>query len=240
MEINRILDAEPALAYRHHDYGWTALHVAVMSRKPEIVDLILSRSTVALDRDDLWDGSVNTRASFASDRFAHWAMRRSTALHYACLLGDMEIVEMLLCHGAKWTIPDLNNLLPEHYIDVSNGDDSKKEFNRLCAEETFKQLKQHEADEKLRRTQKLAEEEELERSKLEEEKKSKKSKEAKEAKQLKKLAEGEESERKKKLAEEELKLEQRKRQSTLFPFQRQLHLSSFFWPDRCYRETYRR
>jgi ankyrin repeat protein len=71
----RILDAKPELAYGRHPYGWTALHVAVMNQKPAIVDLILSRSTAALNKRDSWDGSDNQRASFASNRFPHRAVR---------------------------------------------------------------------------------------------------------------------------------------------------------------------
>jgi len=76
--------------------------------------------------------------SFASDRFPHRALHGSTALHYTCLVGDMEIVGVLLGHGAKWTKHDSIDLLPNHYVDVSNGDSKKVEFKYLCEEETLK------------------------------------------------------------------------------------------------------
>lgn len=57
----------------------------------------------------------------------------STPLHYACLLGDMKIVEVLLRNGAEWTISDAKNFLPEDYARI-NGDRKMQEFNRLCRE----------------------------------------------------------------------------------------------------------
>jgi ATP-dependent Clp protease ATP-binding subunit ClpB len=197
---------DPTLAYRRHPYGWTALHMAVTNQKPAIVDLILSRSTAAINERDSWDGSDDKRASFASDRFPHKAMRNSTALHYACLLGDMEIVEVLLRQGADWTIKDKNNLLPERCIDVSNGDDKKHEFKRLCEE----WLKRREEEDELKRAKELEENDQLKRTeKLEEDDQSKQSKQSKEA-------EEEELKRVKKLAEDEELLQRRKRQSECF------------------------
>ena len=163
----RILDVKPELAHGQHPYGWTALHVAVMNRKPTVVDLILSRSIAALDERDLWDGSDKYRVLFASNGFAHRAVRGSTALHYACLLGDMETVKVLLRHGAQWTIPDNIGLLPEHYIDVSHGVDKKHEFKRLCEEDKLRRAKMLEEQSK-----KLAEEA-LKQSKKREQEESK-------------------------------------------------------------------
>ena len=140
--------------------------MAVMNRKPAIVDLILSRSTAALNKCDSWDGSDNQCVSFASNRFPHWGMRKLTALHYACLLGDMEIVEVLLRHGAQWTISDSIGLFAERYIDVSNGDGKKHEFTRLCVEETLKQLEMREQEYELKRAKEV--EEKLKQSKMSE------------------------------------------------------------------------
>lgn len=179
-----------------------------MNQKSAIVDLILSRSAAAVDKRDSWNGSESNerRASFASDRFPHRALRGSTALHYACLLGDMEIVGALLRHGAKWTIPDSIGLLPEYYVDISSGDGKKHEFKCLCEEETLKRAKKLAEEEESKRSEKLAEEEELKRAKKLVEAESKRTKKlAKEEalKRAKELAEEEESERSKKLAKEE-------------------------------------
>jgi ATP-dependent Clp protease ATP-binding subunit ClpB len=188
-----------------------------MNRKPTIIDLILSRSTAAVDERDSWDGSNEQRSSFASDRFPHRALRLSTALHYACLVGDIEIVKVLLRHGAKWTISDSIGLLPEYYIDVSSGDGKRLEFKRLCEEETLKQLKKREQEDELRRAKELEEKEESKRlTKLEEESK-RLTKLEEESKRLKELAGEEEAKRLKKLEDEEALLERRRRQSKCFP-----------------------
>jgi ATP-dependent Clp protease ATP-binding subunit ClpB len=168
-----------------------------MNQNPAIVNLILSRSTAALNEPDSWDGSDDERASFASDKFSHRALRESTALHYACLLGDMEITEALLKQGAKWTIADDNNLLPEHCIDVSNGDDKKKEFKRLCEEELMR-AKKREEEEELKQTNKPTDEEQLKLPKKPEDDEESEEEELKQAE---------------KRAEDEELLKRRKRQS---------------------------
>ena len=213
----------------------------VINRKHSIVDLILSRSTTTVNKHDLWEGSSKQRASFASDTFPHRALRGLTALHYACLLGDMEIMGVLLRHGAKWTKSDFIDLLPGHYIDVSNGDGKMVEFKRLCEEEISKEEKKRKEEDELRQAKereaelkqakKLAEEEESKRLKtLEEESKQLKkfaeeeelkrlTKLEEESKQLKKIAEEEESKQLKKLEDEEALLKRHTRQSKCFPSQ---------------------
>ena len=186
-----------------------------MNRKPTIVDLILSRSTAAIDKQDSWYGSNKERASFASDRFPHRALRNSTALHYACLVGDMEIVRVLLGHGAKWTISDSIGLLPERYLDISGGDDKRQEFKCLCEEETSKQLKKREQEDELRRAKEL-EEESKQVKKLEEEESKRPNKLEEESKWLKKLK------------DEEALLKRRRRQSKCFPFPPLTVLMHFF------------
>lgn len=58
----------------------------------------------------------------------------STALHYACLVGDMKVVDLLLRNGAKWVEKDGNKMLPQEYASV-HGEDSVAEFKRLCEAE---------------------------------------------------------------------------------------------------------
>jgi ATP-dependent Clp protease ATP-binding subunit ClpB len=221
----RILDVKPELAHFEHPHGWTALHVAVMNQKHTIVDLILSRSIAALNSHDSWDGSYKQRGSFASNRFPHREVRGFTALHYACLVGDMEIMGTLLRRGAKWTISDDNNVLPEHYINVSNGDDKKHEFKRLCEEETSKQLKLREQEDKLRRA-KEAEEQSKQSTKLAEEAQASKKRE--QEAELRRTKEFEEEEESKRLKVEEELLKRRTRQSKCFSPRHQLRLHFFF------------
>jgi hypothetical protein len=144
----------------------------------------------------------------------------------------MEIVGVLLRHGAKWTISDSMDLLPDHYIDVSNGDGKMVEFKRLCEEETSQELKKRKEEDELRQAkereaelERAAEEEESKRlKKLEEERKRlKKLAKEEESKRLKKLeeesnrAKEEELKRLKKLEDQEALLKRRTRQRKCFP-----------------------
>jgi ATP-dependent Clp protease ATP-binding subunit ClpB len=114
----------------------------------------------------------------------------------------MEIVEVLSREGADWTIKDANDFLPEHCIDVSNGDDKKHEFKRLCEERS----KKREEEDELKRAKELEEDQLKQAEKLEEDDQPKQSKKAEE----------EELKRAKKLAEDEELLKRRKRQSECF------------------------
>jgi ATP-dependent Clp protease ATP-binding subunit ClpB len=145
------------LAHENHPSVLTALEVAVANRKPADVGPILSQSTATLNTRpprNIWDDELSI---FTPHAFDHMVVHGSTPLHYACLLGDMKIIEALLRNGAEWTISDGSNLLPEDYVGV-NGDGKMREFKRLCEEETSKRGE----EEELRWAGRFAEELELE------------------------------------------------------------------------------
>jgi len=124
--------------------------MAIADRKPANINLIPPRSD---DSDE--DGSYS---------FFHRTLprrqRESTPLHYASLLGNMKIVELLLKNGAEWTKSDGNDLLPENYASV-NGNGKMQAFKRLCEEEESRRPERLAEEEELRQAAKLAEEEEL-------------------------------------------------------------------------------
>ena len=134
----RILDARPKLVNSNHSSVSTALQVAIANRSPANVDLIPLQSTASLS----YQGAVC----------------RSTPLHYACLLGDMKIVEVLLRRGAEWAMFDGNELLPENYAGL-NGDRKMKEFKDLCEV----QMSKRREEEELRWAGRFTEELEFER-----------------------------------------------------------------------------
>jgi ATP-dependent Clp protease ATP-binding subunit ClpB len=121
-----------------------SLQVTVTNRKP---DNVLAQSN---DRS-LW-------SFFHSDD--ETPQKKSTPLHYACLLGDMKIAEVLLRNGADWTISDSNDFLPKDYACL-NGDRKMQEFKHLCEVETSIRAQ----EEELRLAGRFAEELELEREK---------------------------------------------------------------------------
>jgi len=163
LHIISILGMKPELARENHPAVLTALQVAVLDRKPANINLIPPQSN------------------------------GSTPLHYACLLGNTKVVEVLLRNGAEWTTSDGNNLLPEDYSSFTC-DSKVQEFKRLCKEEASRRKEKKE----LRWAGRFAEKLELEREE-----------ETAELERLKKLEVQKELERKKKLEEEE---ELRKRQ----------------------------
>jgi len=127
-----------------------ALKVAVKYRKPDNVITPLSPSS--LSSAELWKHlDLDEEESL---------QKKSTPLHYACLLGNMKIVEVLLRNGADWTTPDSNELLPKDFARL-NGDRKMQEFEHLCEVEVLIRAQ----EEELRLAGRFAEELELEREK---------------------------------------------------------------------------
>ncbi|KAF8815510.1 hypothetical protein BYT27DRAFT_7213423 [Phlegmacium glaucopus] len=152
--VKEILGTNPKLARDNHPSVLEALCDAVGDRKPADINTILTSHPMP----------VQTASSGYLD-YSPWAPpppppRGSTLLHYACLLGNMKIVEILLRNKADWTISDGNDLLPENYASV-NGDIKMREFKRLCEEEELRRTERLAEEEDLRWTERLAEEEEL-------------------------------------------------------------------------------
>ena len=133
LRINRILDAKPELAHDNHPSILTALQVTVVNRAPAGVDPILPQLNATPDVRSSWDDEPY----IFSRRKVPPRPCGSTPLHYACLLGDMKMVEVLLRNSAEWTISDGDGLLPEDYASV-NGDGKLQEFKRLCEEQTLR------------------------------------------------------------------------------------------------------
>jgi ATP-dependent Clp protease ATP-binding subunit ClpB len=155
----RVLDEYPSIV-GNRTQGWTALHVAVINRRSNIIDLLLPRCLQYINRCDIWDGNAH-RPLFASDQFPHRVLQGSSPLHYACLTGDMEIVKKLLRAGADKELRDDNSLIPEKMIDCSSGDDKKVLYRKICEEEEERRRLERIAEEEARR--KRAEEEERRR-----------------------------------------------------------------------------
>ena len=140
---SRIFDAEPArLVNRYTNYGWTPLHMAVIRSDIKLIQLMLSygkMSKECVDKRDIrerWKSSGTQRQEFASEKYPHRLVSASTALHYACMVGNMEIVEMLLKAGADYTKDDDRDWLPERYLyEEGGGTKLKDEYKRLVDEE---------------------------------------------------------------------------------------------------------
>ncbi len=59
----------------------------------------------------------------------------ATALHFACLVGNLELAGVLLRAGADWNIKDHSNRTPQDYIHDAHGECHANIFKRMCEEE---------------------------------------------------------------------------------------------------------
>ena len=141
--MSRLFDADPERLYlRTDDYGWTPLHMATIRNNVDLVRLMLSygkESKECIDKRDRWyhyDGSHGCmRHEFESDVYPHRLTKGPTALHYACMIGNMEIAEMLLHAGADYEKEDEMGLLPGQYISEEGEETKVKDAWRNLVEE---------------------------------------------------------------------------------------------------------
>ncbi|KAI5118400.1 hypothetical protein M0805_007534 [Coniferiporia weirii] len=139
---------DPDLATRFTYYDFTLLHLAVIRQLRPFVEFLLSvaPSTINTKDDRASYTSDESLESFAPPAYPHKHVKNATALHYACLTGNLEIIELLLKAGADWEIEDWRARKPEDLIHVSgkNGEYIKQEFVRLREEEAEKRKKAEE------------------------------------------------------------------------------------------------
>ncbi|XP_046371975.1 caseinolytic peptidase B protein homolog [Haliotis rufescens] len=150
-EMERLIKSGVDVNARHQ-LGWTALHVAAMNKHKEAVRVLLEAGAdpklgddfssvgqiarekglnnlqVHIEREEEFSDRLNLRANF----------KGSTALHYAVLTDDIEVVKLLLEAGADPMVenvvghcpmsyvrrPDMKNLLTEYQL----------KYNKLKAE----------------------------------------------------------------------------------------------------------
>lgn len=134
------VQANPDFVNKLLSHGWTLLHMATFRNETQIVEFLLSvlsnngcRREV-VNMTDEW--ITEHRKSYLSDRYPVGEVDRASALHYACMTGNMEVVKMLLRAGADWSIKDSTGRKPVDYFILHSDDGSlRKEFQRLCQDE---------------------------------------------------------------------------------------------------------
>ncbi|KLO08749.1 hypothetical protein SCHPADRAFT_597762 [Schizopora paradoxa] len=138
--LRLLLNKHPNLTTKiHPTQGWILLHLAVMNDTTECVKVLLEYDKKAANLQDKWDDS-DTRILYYLDRANepfHY-VQSCTALHHACIVGNMKTIKMLLEAGADWTIKDSKGRLAETFLRDSHGDERAKEFKVLCEEEAAK------------------------------------------------------------------------------------------------------
>ena len=82
---------------------------------------------------DQWHYGGGDRSKFAPNTIPHRKIKSAYALHYACLVGNVQMVEILLKAGADWEYTDYDSRLPESYITDEAGE-TLGDYNRLVQE----------------------------------------------------------------------------------------------------------
>ena len=99
-----LLEARPTHVTTRTPQGWTLLHVSVIRKFRPFITTILKHAAgnkAFINDIDTWV-DLEQRWMFAGDEYPHRYVTGGTALHYACLTGDFEIIEELLKAGADW------------------------------------------------------------------------------------------------------------------------------------------
>ena len=136
----RILESNSALAWLRHPLGWYPIHAAVLSDNPVIVNLILDQNGVDVG---VQDNSHFTHASSPQDidrrkdelcggKLGNYDTQLATPLHYACKVGNIEIIRKIVGRGAMHNAVDTAGRVPLQYFDMSLvNSDVVNEYNKL-------------------------------------------------------------------------------------------------------------
>ncbi len=111
--ISELLSADPALAGKHREDGWTALHLAAYYGHPEAVGLLLARDADVGLRSSNSMENTPLHAAVAGRQFQTVKLLLEngievnatqhggwTALQGAANNGDARLIELLLANGA--------------------------------------------------------------------------------------------------------------------------------------------
>lgn len=123
---------------------------------PKFVKLMIETDPTIVNVKDRRseDTSASAYASFATDKYPHRSVRDATALHYACLSENLEIIELLLKAGADWNLTDNKNRKPE---DLINDEGVHEMFKKLRDEEEAARKVKAEEEEAARKAKEEAE-----------------------------------------------------------------------------------
>ncbi|KAL5537235.1 hypothetical protein ACEPAF_1058 [Sanghuangporus sanghuang] len=114
--VSRMLEAAPRLVGKRHEGGWFPLHAAVLSGDVEIVKLVL-----ACPKADV--NAVYQSSLTAMDCEYELGTRvddthGATPLHYACMVGNSDIIRMLVERGAPMKAKDGKQRDPTEYFNL--------------------------------------------------------------------------------------------------------------------------
>src|ERR1700683_3213832 len=128
MNLNsrRLLAISPSLINLRHPLGWAPLHVVVLSGDSSLVKFVLDLPGIDIT---IKDSSAFNATSPTADILCRQkelcpnicgteSTSGATALHFACMRGDWNILNLLLEAGASHDLEDNSKRLPVEYFDL--------------------------------------------------------------------------------------------------------------------------
>ncbi|KAL5537232.1 hypothetical protein ACEPAF_1055 [Sanghuangporus sanghuang] len=113
--ITRILEVEPRLAAQRHEGGWYPIHAAVLTG-----DLELVRSLLLFPKVDVNAMCISTSFSVGRERELGSSVDNidgASPLHFSCMTGNIDIIRLLVEHGASMKANDSKQRRPIEYFD---------------------------------------------------------------------------------------------------------------------------
>lgn len=140
VEVISLLSQKADLVNERTSQGFTILQAATIRRLTPYVKAVLTVRVLNINVKDKRSEDSDSREDheFALYRFPHEFVKGATALHYACLTANLEIIELLLKAGAEWTAKDSRGRLPEDLFCDRFDRDIKLSFIRLRDQELKK------------------------------------------------------------------------------------------------------
>ncbi|KAI8064482.1 P-loop containing nucleoside triphosphate hydrolase protein [Gongronella butleri] len=118
--LKKLADDPNFNANVHHSHGWTPLQVAVIQDNELAVKLLLEKGADP-DLEDQYYPRTHQAAAIRQEDFSDELMpyrdyRDYTALHYAVIIGNANVVTMLLDHLANPLARNSNGFTPREYM----------------------------------------------------------------------------------------------------------------------------
>jgi ATP-dependent Clp protease ATP-binding subunit ClpB len=128
--LRRFLTVSPSLINDRHPLGWAPLHTAILAGDLSLVKFILNLPGIDIAVKDSSTFNATTSSADIICRQEELcpnicgteSTSGATALHFACMRGDWEILNMLLDAGASHFVKDNSGRLPMAYFDLERVD----------------------------------------------------------------------------------------------------------------------
>ncbi|KAI8972019.1 P-loop containing nucleoside triphosphate hydrolase protein [Mycotypha africana] len=150
----------------YHRYGWTPLQVAVIQDNEQMVQFLLDKGADPNLQDQYYPRSHQAasvrQVDFSEDLLPYRDYREYTALHYAVIICNPNVVKLLLEHVADPLARNSHGLTPReylYYVERFTGEQNTEIEEMLHAKELSYPKDKAEHDERQRREQFLKEKE---------------------------------------------------------------------------------